>query len=371
MNFLFSSRKGSEDDASTKSDMSSGSVAEQWQRRIYSLQSERCTPAMRVKYQEQQRAKEARKKRIETSCKNARRLETANYLSSASNMCTLQTFSSPATLNAPSEEIYKSSAAKTVKRAQKIQQSCSRRAVENYDNDDDEDEDLNELTEELHQEMQETAMATPDLMTTVQTFGHMTASQRAEATSSINDELLSLLKQLEVEPKDDAELTAKFSLFETFLQTVTVIRDQTFQFWEENQDLFEGGSKTAAQRELKKIDTEDCLGIIDDPRKWFVYAMTKKANENNVKIAQTLSLLRSRLEQINNEDIGECPFCLDDMAPLKAADQTIVLSCCHRVCKPCWQHWQDVKGPHAFCPLCRSDEFVSEVLSSPYVRDGL
>ena len=377
MNFLFSKKESNEEQNSITSVQSESAVdnvrnVEQWQRRIYSIQSERCTPAMRLKYQEEQKAKAARKKRIETSCKSARRLETANYLSSASNMCSLQTFSSPATFRGGNDvdEIYKTSASKTMNRGHAIQRSCQR-AVENCDDDEeDEDEDLLELTTELQQEMHDNEIASSEIMATVQNFGHMSSAERAQATYSINEELQNLLKQLEVEPKNDSELAAKFALFETILQTVTVIREQTLQFWNENKDLFEGGSQAAAQNEIKKIDAEDCLGIIDDPRKWFVYSMTKKANDNSGKIAQTLALLRSRLEQINSEEVGECPFCLDDMAPMKDADQTIVLSCCHRVCKPCWEHWQEVKGSRAFCPLCRSDEFVSEVLSSPFVAGG-
>jgi hypothetical protein len=282
-------------------------------------------------------------------------------------MCTLQTFSAPAAMNESHREKYSKATPKTFSRAQKIQRSCCQRAVEDNDSDD-EDEDLKELTSELCQDMLDTTPT--EVLATVENFGYMSSSQRAEATSSMNSELLNLLKQLEVEPSEDAELSAKFALFETFLQTVTVIREQTLAFWEENKDLFEGGSKAAAKKELEKIDAEDSLGIIDDPRKWFVYAMTKKANENSGKIAQTLSLLRSRLEQINNDEIGDCPFCLDDMKPMKEADpsQTIVLSCCHRVCTPCWQQWQQVKGANAFCPLCRSDEFVEEVLSSPLTQ---
>jgi hypothetical protein len=287
-------------------------------------------------------------------------------------MCSLQTFSSPAAFREGSNtnDFYTKSATRTLDRGRKIQQSCQRRAAVE-DEEDDDDEDLQELTSELQQDLQENEMVTSDFMEAVQNFRDMSSSQRAQATSSMNEELITLLKELETEPKEDAELTAKFALFETFLQTVTVIREQTLQFWEENMDLFEGGSKASAMKEIKKIDAEDCLGILDDPRRWFVYAMTKKANDNSGKIAQTLALLRSRLEQINSEDVGECPFCLDDMGPLKEADLTIVLPCCHRVCKPCWEHWLEVKGSRAFCPLCKNDDFVAEVLSSPYVGGGI
>mmetsp|Transcript_25211 Transcript_25211/g.47162 ORF Transcript_25211/g.47162 Transcript_25211/m.47162 type:complete len:373 (+) Transcript_25211:79-1197(+) len=355
---------GNDEQSSQAATTTSYTTPIEWQRRIYSLQSERCTPEARQQYQRREQAKQARKKRIETSCKSASRLEKANYLSSASNMCTLQTFSSPAPQGASMNDVYEQATPKTFSRARKIQQSCHRRAVED---EEDNDDDLDEVTNEVMQDM---VFASPALMSSVGAFGTMSTSQRAEATSTINSELLTLLKQLEVEPSEDSELTAKFALFETFLETVTVIREQTLAFWNENKDLFEGGSGVAAQKEVDKIDSEDAMGIMDDPRRWFVYAMTKKANENSGKIAQTLALLRSRLEQINNDDVGECPFCLEDMGPMKESQQTIVLSCCHRVCRPCWEQWQAVKGARAFCPLCRSDEFVAEVLSSPMAGGG-
>jgi hypothetical protein len=257
-------------------------------------------------------------------------------------------------------------------RSQKLQETARRRAVEIDENDKEEDEDLQELTNELTSDLQTMdMMISPTIMSTVAQYGVLSSSQRAEASSTINKELEVLLKQLETEPTEDSELGAKFALFETFLQTVTVIREQTLEFWQENMDLFEGGSRLAAKKEVDKIDNTDSMGIEDDLQKWFVYSMTKKANENSVKIGQTLSLLRSRLEQMSNTEVGDCPFCLEDMGPMKEANNTTVLTCCHRVCTPCWNNWRQIKGPHAFCPLCRNDEFVEEVLSSQMVNGGI
>lgn len=348
------------------------SSAQEWQRRIYSLQSQRYTPEMRKQCEEQVKAKAARKKRIENSCKSARRLETTNYLSSVSNMCTLRSFSGPMGTSSDQTELYKSSAPKTLDRAKRLQQ-CAVRRTHGLNNeadksDDNDDEDLDELTSELMQDIQTNNSTTsPALMSSLGQFRDMNAGERANATSSMNTELLNLLKQLEVEPTEESELAAKFVLFETFLETVTVVREQTLNFWNENKDLFEGGMRSSAERELKKIDNEESMGIEDDPRKWFVYTMTKKANQNNGKIANTLSLLRSRLEQINKDDLGECPFCLEDLATLKKENQTTVLSCCHRVCTPCWIQWHEIKRSNAFCPLCRTDEFVEEVLTNSVV----
>ncbi len=54
--------------------------------------------------------------------------------------------------------------------------------------------------------------------------------------------------------------------------------------------------RDAAQRDVRAIDSNDNCGIVDDPRKWFVYSMLKKANENNVQITALLASLRYRLE---------------------------------------------------------------------------
>ena len=57
-----------------------------------------------------------------------------------------------------------------------------------------------------------------------------------------------------MEPAIEAEVVAKFTLFETFLATVVTIREETIKFWVENQGLFLGASKDAGQREIDAID---------------------------------------------------------------------------------------------------------------------
>ena len=332
---------------------------ERWQQRIQNVQRERATPEVIARIQSDAH----RKQRTMRSVKTAKRLEKANYLSSASNMMNLQMFSAS---SAPSE--YSARTRDMEERAQTLQQ-CSRLPAS-------EEEECNAelmldsvslaLTREVCQ-AQEMAQVTPQSLNAIRHFDGMDERTRHMATTEMESEMVTLLKQLEVEPTEEAELTAKYALFETFLATIVKIREETMTFWRENCDLFEGAARAAAQNDINKIDNPNTMGIPDDPRKWFVYLMTKKANENCAMIGRTLATLRARLEMIQSEDgnLGECPFCLDDMTPM-GQEGTCVLGCCHRVCKVCWDHWLELKGPrHVFCPLCRHEEFVADVLSTP------
>jgi len=174
----------------------------------------------------------------------------------------------------------------------------------------------------------------------------------------IASDLDALLVQLIVEPTKDAEIVAKFTLFENFLATVTVIRDETLGFWQENRDQFEGPSLAAAEHAINKIDEHEAMGVQDDPSKWIVYTMTKKANGNNAVIRNVLSLLRARLAMLGQE-LGDCPFCLSAMETGKV----VSLGCCHRTCRDCWDHWVALKGEtSAFCPLCMHQPFLEEIV---------
>lgn len=338
-----------------------------WQHKIQRIQSERATPEVLARIKENAE----RKQRTMRSVKTAKRLEKANYLSSASNMMHLQTFSAapaPSAFSDRSEEIQ--SRAQTIQFCSKV--SRGRGAAYNDDEDDECDNQLDQLSTTLMGEVtaaaQDQAQVTPQCLLAIRDFDRMDETQRQATATTMETEMSSLLSQLAVEPREEAEMMAKFALFETFLATIVKIREETMAFWSDNCDLFEGASRMAAQQDINKIDSAEAMSIQDDPRKWFVYLMTKKANENCAMIGRTLATLRARLEMISAKedgDLGECPFCLDNMTEM-GAERTCVLGCCHRVCKDCWDHWIVVKGPRdVFCPLCRHEEFVADVLSTP------
>lgn len=181
-----------------------------------------------------------------------------------------------------------------------------------------------------------------------------------ESTSAaLSIEIDSLLEELSIEPTNDLEIRAKFTLFESFLSTVVAIRENTTGFWEQNSHLFVGSAYSTAQAEMSSIDSTNALGVDDDPRKWFVYSMTKKAHQNGKFISVVLAKMRTRLSLLSDES-SDCPFCLDAIA----SESCTVLGCCHKVCSPCWAEWVALKGQHvAFCPLCKHREFLEEILS--------
>jgi len=168
-----------------------------------------------------------------------------------------------------------------------------------------------------------------------------------------------ILKQLMREPSDDKELTAKFGLYEDYLATVENSRKATHDFWDACKPDFEAVNNSehvikTIQKEIKNIDHADNLGIIWNERRWFVYDMTVKADQNNEKLKKCLHNLEIKLELLDKDD--ECPFCLE------AGRESVTLGCCHKACKECWAHWQQLKGTHAFCPLCKQEDFLEDMV---------
>jgi len=67
-------------------------------------------------------------------------------------------------------------------------------------------------------------------------------------------EMQDLLEQLKTEPTVEAEVTAKFALFEAYLQTVEKMRSETFGFWDEVKADFHATGVADMDRSLKRID---------------------------------------------------------------------------------------------------------------------
>lgn len=241
------------------------------------------------------------------------------------------------------------------------EERMSNRSAAAIEEGEDEEADLDALESELKEYAaeQSTASPAPAPAAVLGSFGfaEMDDVTRRRTTEAVGSELTKLLRQLEREPSDAAECTAKFKLFEDFLATVTTIRDQTLAFWSDNKDQFTGPSRASGDRDIRNIDSSDAMGIVDDPTRWFVYFMALKANQNSTAISGVLASLRSRLEQLSSQ-LGDCPFCLEPMTP----DACTLLSCAHRSCTGCWTHWVAMKGPEAaFCPICRHAEFEEEI----------
>ena len=202
-----------------------------------------------------------------------------------------------------------------------------------------------------------------------------------------------LLDKLKKEPEDSGEAGAKFKLYETFLDTVQLMRSKTLDFWEECKEDFADAPTAAAavQRELDAIDSHGNMSIGGAAGRWFVYDMTLQASANSDTIGKVLKSMHGKLELLGRQD--ECPICLEafegesgaeadpaapggtggagaspdddeETAPGSAypALPPHVLGCCHKVCGACWKQWTDLKGAGAPCPLCRHEDFLADIV---------
>jgi len=170
-------------------------------------------------------------------------------------------------------------------------------------------------------------------------------------------EFQELLNELRIEPSDEAEQAAKFGLFTEYLGTVEQLRNETHSFFDECKEDFHASGRSDLECKIKKIDSQENMGVDFVEGRWFVYDMTKKAGDNCGLIGNVLALIKVRLELLARQD--ECPICLEEM---DEGSEPHVLGCCHKVCKDCWQHWSQMQGHSAFCPLCRNEEFLHEIL---------
>jgi len=55
-------------------------------------------------------------------------------------------------------------------------------------------------------------------------------------------------------------------------------------------------------------------------------------------------------------------MCYERFTDADGAKPATTLSCAHKVCTECWSEWRKMQGAHAFCPLCRLDEFLHAML---------
>lgn len=169
-----------------------------------------------------------------------------------------------------------------------------------------------------------------------------------------------LLAQLRREPKDEAECAAKFMLYEGYASEVEQMRSTLFTFHEESRPTVPAAVASDMDKQIKGIDTTEAMGIPDRAREWFVYHMMRQAERNNLKMAGILENFEKTLEFLAANDQDECPVCLEAFTE-DGVHVPETLSCCHKVCKECWDNWSTVMRGRPFCPLCRHDEFLGAV----------
>lgn len=261
----------------------------------------------------------------------------------------------------------------------------------------------------------QTSLRTREDESAMMRFDTPSVALAEQAEEVDDDEVESLLNSLRVEPSNDAEREAKFVLYSNYLETVVAIRKEAFAFWAECKTDFEGRSRSGIEAKLRSIDGEEKLAINFDGPNWFVWNMTSKAMANQSYISSCLDHVRNKLEMMSAQD--QCPICIESLkaptptisglldeakipqyakalagftfeqlrdADAKAWDKikakagiksghlmrlrrlvtehaevqpvpVHILQCCHKVCKPCWEHYRTFSTK---CPLCRSDDFL-------------
>lgn len=323
-----------------------------WHDHVRSIQLEKASPEVI----ERMKLVSERTKRAHTSYQTCSRIERVNYLSTMNTGTTLTSFQQTPMRSPESSFTHTTNTRKLHKLLHRSSQPMSYPPIQDgisvapaavsvadsldakFDFDVEEQQELEEMEANLGVNS-----------------SNITESDTNAAAFNVDI----LLKQLEVEPDNDADLSAKFILYENFLESVTTIRITLLEFWDQNKDQFDENIQQAQNKQIRDLDCNDNLAIYDESRCWFVYDMTKQANKNSKLISSILSSIKGKLALLLHE-LGECPFCLDQLT----TDNMLLLTCCHRVCKECWENWYKIKKNHAFCPLCNSKQFISELIET-------
>ena len=79
-----------------------------------------------------------------------------------------------------------------------------------------------------------------------------------------------------------------------------------------------------------------------------------------------LSTIRTKLGLLSAQHT--CPMCYERFTDADGAKPATTLSCAHKVCTECWSEWRKMQGAHAFCPLCRLNEFLHAMLPGVCTR---
>lgn len=183
-------------------------------------------------------------------------------------------------------------------------------------------------------------------------------SEEDEEAGAMND----LLSDLKSEPTNDEDCTRRFQLYEEHTETVSTVRKSLLSFWQTaRDDVPDGAAKDSIEASLTNIDHAENLEVFMNPNYWFVYSMAKKVTSNETKLGLVLREIQTKLELLAATE--DCPICLE---AIDNKEDEHIFGCAHKVHKECWQHWSaHCSNNHkaAFCPLCRNDEFLEDILS--------
>ncbi len=184
------------------------------------------------------------------------------------------------------------------------------------------------------------------------------AESAAEAADGALDELLASLKR---EPTSDEDRAARFALYERHAETVSLVRTSLLEFWASAKaEVTESAPRATIDEQVTKIDDPNNLEMYEDPRYWFVYSMARATTRNESSIQRVLKAIRAKLALLAEEH-QTCAICLEDIS----SEDSVALGCAHKLHTDCWRHWSAhcisvQKTP--FCPSCREEDFLDEIL---------
>jgi len=325
--------------------------AHAWLARVASAQRERSTPEQL----EQLRARGEALRRTKVMAKKASRVRTSMTLSSAAWTAGVQDVSTMPVLSSAmaARGVSAMAAFSSPVFMSPVSAAGGMRSLEEEEADEEALERNLALT--AQQQVADGAIAAETVALQV--------SGNHEAAAAAHDVSLSAaLAQLEQEPSDEKACMAKFGLYEGFAKMTEDARTATLELWAQSEGEFDlaPAAKAAIAQEIKRVDQAENLGIIDDPRRWFVHGMCKAASRNQKVLDGILNSITTKLELLSSQT--ECPICFEEFGPERLAT---TLGCAHQTCKECWSHWSAMCGDrHAVCPLCRRADFVNRVLAS-------
>jgi hypothetical protein len=151
---------------------------------------------------------------------------------------------------------------------------------------------------------------------------------------------------------------------------VAAVRDSLIRFWRSAaEEVTDPAPRAAIDDQIRKIDERSNLELHEDRRYWFVYSMAVATTRNEAAIQAVLRAIQTKIVLLA-EGGHDCPICLE---PILVGDgdednnnaSSVALGCAHRLHADCWRHW----SAHCasvrltpFCPTCRNEEFLQEIL---------
>lgn len=338
------SHTSSEAEAQTAEVGHNSESTEAWVRRVHHTQCERLSPERREELQrsvEQSRLRVQQARKCKAVSHHARRSHMLVHESMRQMSC-----SAPEERLGVSSRWFSASAASEARQNRRMQRiEASQRATAEVELSESSDEDE--------------AVAEMAALVGAVDVGRLPVGGTAGAGCSVSKEFEELLQQVKTEPTDAEDCAAKFSLYEGYSTQLEKIRKLLFEYYEETSPTVPAAVDRTWKHQLKKIDSAEAMGIVDDDgRIWFVYHMMRIAEKNNSSMSLVLGDFQRKIELLAQNDQTECPVCLEYFTEPGSLRAPETLGCCHKICGECWKQWKEVTHGHPFCPLCRNDEFL-------------